>query len=72
MSSYLTRSEIEQGFALMGVAPIERDIRQVRDLMAPKGERGTSGVSYRTVITNGTGKMTLGERRDAELERYAD
>lgn len=72
MSSYLTKSDIEQGFALMGVAPIERDIRQVRDLMAPVKEKSSPGIAYRTIITNGTGKMTLGERKDAELERHAD
>lgn len=72
MANYLTKSEIDRGFALVGVTPIERDIRQLRDLMAPSPGKSSAGVAYRTIIANGTGKMTLGERKDAELERHAD
>ena len=72
MSSTLTKLDIDDGFDLLGVAPIERDIRQLRELMGPVRERSATSVGYRTIITNGTGKMTLGEREHAELERHAD
>jgi len=70
--SHLTKAEIERGFDLMGVTPIERDIRQLRELMAPVADPRAAKVVYRTIISNGTGRITLRERPDAELERHAD
>lgn len=69
MTRAMTQKEIVGAFATFGVSPKERDVREIRDLM-----RGTSskqdGVLYRTVLTNGTGKVpSKPERADAELER---
>lgn len=70
MNKRLTSTEITLGFATLGVNPIEKDVRELRDLMG--GQRRTSeSVYYRTVLTNGTGKLRAQtqDRENAELER---
>ena len=72
MNKPLTSTEITLGFATLGVNPIERDVRELRDLMT--GQRRTAdAVYYRTVLTNGTGKLKAQpqDREHAELERDA-
>lgn len=73
MTTYLSQADIVQGFEKVGVSPLERDIRHLRDLMAPALESHKSdSVVYRTVLSNGTGSFMSWERMDAELERNAE
>ncbi|MGQ4582474.1 hypothetical protein [Lysobacter sp. F60174L2] len=71
MSAQMTLAEINEVFVALGVNPIERDMRELRDLMAPAAYRGSHGIVYRTVLANGTGKLPNTERMHAELERDA-
>lgn len=72
MKLTMTQADVVKGFELMGVKPIERDIRNLRELMAPAvPESRPERVVVRTVLTNGTGKLQGTERLHAELERDA-
>lgn len=71
MSARMTLAEINEVFVTMGVNPIERDMRELRDLMSPSAHRDSHGIVYRTVLANGTGKLPNTERKHAELERDA-
>ena len=73
MKLTMTQAEIVRGFELVGVKPIERDIRSLRELMNPNlaDQESARPVLYRTVLTNGTGKLQGTEHLDAELERNA-
>lgn len=68
----LTQGEITLGFAKLGVNPIERDVRELRELMTGQ-KKAQETVLYRTVLTNGTGKLQAQrqDREHAELERDA-
>jgi len=64
-------TEIRQVFATFGLDPIEKDAKELRDLMAG-GYKGNE-VVYRTVLTNGTGGYNLARKdaQNAQLERDA-
>lgn len=58
-------------FESVGVRPAEGDKRDLRDLMDEMYSAGLKeGVTYRTVLTNGTGNARHGGT-DAESERNA-
>lgn len=72
MVTYLSQADVVRGFEKIGVSPIERDMRQLRDLMAPTLNRHNSDeIIYKTVLANGTGNHVSTERMNAELERHA-
>lgn len=75
MVTYLSQADIIEGFEKVGVSPLERDIRHLRDLMVAPSQTDSASkkedVVYKTVLSNGTGNYISRGRADAELERDA-
>lgn len=70
MNQTLTHADIYAMFERAGVDPIERDREELRDQLQKRDAGYDNGVTYRTILTNGTGKSMRGGT-DAELESNA-
>ena len=67
MVQRMSEADIYAMFERVGVDPVEQDQQDLQDLMT-KRDQTSDTITYRTILTNGTGKSMLGGT-DAELER---
>lgn len=73
MSNALNLGEVEMVFSTMGLPLADRSIEEIQkakdSFFAPQQQKAESNVTHRVVITNGSGDISKGSVRYAELER---
>ncbi|WP_152181276.1 hypothetical protein [Xanthomonas sp. LMG 12459] len=69
MNNQNSLGDLATVFATFGIDPVERDLRELREIMGTS--RPSDNIFYRTVLTNGTGRIRTDSKEAdyAELER---